>query len=87
LANTNQTDIGDSLGSRVLFQRVGVQMASGGDVENIDSLDRAPNQFCVCCKKRAMRLIKIGDTLWKWRRGSRKSFVQPGIALPSWRMT
>ena len=24
-----------------------------------------------------MRLIKIGDTLWRWRRGSRKSFVRP----------
>jgi hypothetical protein len=61
LANTNQTDIGDSLGSRVLFQRVGVQMASGGDVENIDFLDRASQSI--------LRLLqKAGDATDQDRR-------------------
>ena len=41
------------------------------------------NQFCVCCKKQATRPIKTSDELWIGPRGSRKSFVQPRIALPS----
>ena len=61
MVNTNQTDIGDNLGSRLLIQRAGVQMASGGDVENTDSLDRAGQSI--------LRLLqKVGDATDQDRR-------------------
>ena len=63
-------------------------MASGGEVENTDPLDRAGQSI--------LRLLqKAGDATDQDRRhifgdgaeALRKSFVRPRIALPSSRMT